>query len=180
VLSCHQKAVANFGKSVQLFNFNFTSPSTTAMLLTKLSLRRSLSQTNIVQCLKVNSSFSCRRNKSTTSNTPPNQVIFSGIQPTGVPHLGNYLGALQQWVHLQNNSPPSTKLLYSIVDLHAITVPQDPGKLRQWKRETLATLLAIGLDPERSMLFYQSSVSFCGSFGMDRAYKVGRSLLIRS
>ncbi|TVY53632.1 Tryptophan--tRNA ligase, mitochondrial [Lachnellula cervina] len=88
---------------------------------------------------------------------PP--VIFSGIQPTGVPHLGNYLGALQQWVRLQNTAHPSTKLLYSIVDLHAITVPQDPEFLRQWKRETLATLLAIGLDPNRSILFYQSSVS---------------------
>jgi len=101
------------------------------------------------------------RYQSTTTlqNAPsPNQVIFSGIQPTGVPHLGNYLGALQQWVHLQNTSAPSTKLLYSIVDLHAITVPQDPARLKQWKRETLATLLAIGLDPERSILFYQSSV----------------------
>ena len=86
-------------------------------------------------------------------------VIFSGIQPTGVPHLGNYLGALQQWVKLQESSPPTTKLLYSIVDLHAITIPQDPRQLKQWKREGIATLLAIGLDPERSTLFYQSSVS---------------------
>lgn len=88
----------------------------------------------------------------------PDQVIFSGIQPTGVPHLGNYLGALQQWVKLQDNAASSTKLLYSIVDLHAITVPQDPQRLRQWKRESLATLLAIGLNPDRSILFYQSSV----------------------
>jgi len=86
-------------------------------------------------------------------------VIFSGIQPTGVPHLGNYLGALQQWVHLQKITPPSTKLLFSVVDLHAITLPQDAAKLKQWKRETLAMLLAVGLDPERSVLFYQSSVS---------------------
>jgi tryptophanyl-tRNA synthetase len=86
-------------------------------------------------------------------------VIFSGIQPTGVPHLGNYLGALQQWVKLQETSSPGTKLLYSIVDLHAITTPQDPQQLRQWKREGIATLLAIGLDPDRSILFYQSSVS---------------------
>jgi tryptophanyl-tRNA synthetase len=87
-------------------------------------------------------------------------VIFSGIQPTGVPHLGNYLGALQQWVKLQNSSPSTTKLLYSIVDLHAYTVPQDSEKLGQFGRETLATLLAIGLDPEKSILFYQSTV--CG------------------
>ncbi|KAG0648338.1 Tryptophanyl-tRNA synthetase [Hyphodiscus hymeniophilus] len=86
------------------------------------------------------------------------QVIFSGIQPTGIPHLGNYLGALQQWVHLQNTSPPSTKLLFSIVDLHAITISQDPAQLKQWKRESLATLLAVGLDEKRCGIFYQSSV----------------------
>ncbi len=86
------------------------------------------------------------------------QVIFSGIQPTGIPHLGNYLGALQQWVKLQNTAASKTKLLFSIVDLHAITIPQDCKRLKQWKRETLATLLAVGLDPERSILFYQSSV----------------------
>ncbi len=86
------------------------------------------------------------------------QVIFSGIQPTGVPHLGNYLGALQQWVRLQNESSLSTRLLYSIVDLHAITVGQDANQLRKWKRETIATLLAVGLNPERSTIFYQSAV----------------------
>ena len=85
-------------------------------------------------------------------------VIFSGIQPTGVPHLGNYLGALQQWVRLQNEALPSTQLLYSIVDLHAITTNQNADELRRWKRETLATLLAVGLDPERSTIFYQSAV----------------------
>ena len=95
------------------------------------------------------------------STDASDQVIFSGIQPTGVPHLGNYLGALQQWVHLQNTSPPSTRLLYSIVDLHAITVPQNPAQLKQWKRESLATLLAVGLDENRSGIFYQSSVSPC-------------------
>ena len=92
-----------------------------------------------------------------TSNSKAH-VIFSGIQPTGVPHLGNYLGALQQWVQLQNEASPSTHLLYSIVDLHAITSNQDADQLRGWKRETLATLLAIGLDPERSTIFYQSAV----------------------
>lgn len=87
------------------------------------------------------------------------QVIFSGIQPTGVPHLGNYLGALQQWKRLQDEAAPGTKLLYSIVDLHAITVPQQPDLLRQRKREMLAALLAVGLDPSRSIIFHQSSVS---------------------
>jgi len=99
-----------------------------------------------------------RRNATNASTVTPDHVIFSGIQPTGIPHLGNYLGALQHWVKLQNSSPASTKLLYSIVDLHALTLPQDYVKLEQWKRETLATFLAIGLDPERSVLFYQSHV----------------------
>ena len=91
---------------------------------------------------------------------PPRKVIFSGIQPTGIPHLGNYLGALQRWVQLQNVAHPSTELLYPLVDLHAITVKQDPAQLRQWKKESLAILLAIGLDPTRSILFYQSDVRF--------------------
>src|SRR5690349_14968938 len=77
--------------------------------------------------------------------SPPGKVIFSGIQPTGIPHLGNYLGALQRWVQLQNEADPSTELLYSLVDLHALTVRQDPAQLRQRKNESLATLLAIGL-----------------------------------
>ena len=94
-----------------------------------------------------------------TSHTKAH-VIFSGIQPTGVPHLGNYLGALQQWVRLQNEASPSTRLLYSIVDLHAITTHQEADQLRRWKRETLATLLAMGVDPERSTIFYQSAVWF--------------------
>ncbi|KAK4064294.1 uncharacterized protein Triagg1_9090 [Trichoderma aggressivum f. europaeum] len=85
------------------------------------------------------------------------RVVFSGIQPTGVPHLGNYVGALRQWVNLQHEEQASTKLIYSIVDLHAITVPQQPETLRQRKREVLAALLAIGLDPERCTIFYQSS-----------------------
>ncbi|RYP16257.1 hypothetical protein DL765_005225 [Monosporascus sp. GIB2] len=85
-------------------------------------------------------------------------VIFSGIQPTGVPHLGNYLGALRQWKRLQDVAPDETKLLFSVVDLHAITMPQDGPVLMQRKREMLAALIAIGLDPQKSTLFYQSSV----------------------
>ncbi|CAJ2505970.1 Uu.00g001000.m01.CDS01 [Anthostomella pinea] len=88
-----------------------------------------------------------------------NAVVFSGIQPTGVPHLGNYLGAMRQWKRLQDDAHEDDKLLYSIVDLHAITMPQDAEILRRRRREMLAALIAIGLDPERSILFYQSSVS---------------------
>jgi len=89
----------------------------------------------------------------------PSSVIFSGIQPTGTPHLGNYLGALRQWVDLQHSSPQSTKLIFCTVDLHAITQRQDAETLRRRKREMLAALLAIGLDPERSVIFEQSRVS---------------------
>ncbi|KAJ4159280.1 uncharacterized protein LMH87_008187 [Akanthomyces muscarius] len=86
------------------------------------------------------------------------RVVLSGIQPTGVPHLGNYVGALRQWVQRQHEEPESSRLLYSIVDLHAITVPQKPEALRKAKREALASLLAIGIDPSRCTLFYQSDV----------------------
>ncbi|KAJ0165393.1 Tryptophan--tRNA ligase, mitochondrial [Colletotrichum tanaceti] len=93
------------------------------------------------------------------ASTEKPKIIFSGIQPTGTPHLGNYAGAIRQWVRLQSEPADHCKLLYSVVDLHAITVPQQAKQLKQWKRETLAALLAAGIDPERSILFYQSSVS---------------------
>jgi tRNA synthetases class I (W and Y) len=88
------------------------------------------------------------------------RVIFSGIQPTGIPHLGNYLGALRDWVRLQNTSTDKNKQLFSIVDMHALTMPQQPSLLRQWRRQTFAMLLAVGLDPSRSTIFYQSAVCF--------------------
>ncbi|EUC42594.1 hypothetical protein COCMIDRAFT_103110 [Bipolaris oryzae ATCC 44560] len=86
------------------------------------------------------------------------KVIFSGIQPTGIPHLGNYLGALRQWVRLQDEASPDTTLLFSIVDLHAITIKQDARQLATWRKEMLASLLAVGLDPKRCIIFTQSSV----------------------
>lgn len=126
--------------------------------------RSLLRETTACTIFRGGCSYSNIRTVHSSSPEKPKQVIFSGIQPTGIPHLGNYLGALQQWVKLQDTVPSGTKLLYSIADLHAITVPQDPQRLRQQKREVLATLLAIGINPERSILFYQSSVckiSFC-------------------
>ncbi|RMI33807.1 tryptophan--tRNA ligase [Streptomyces triticirhizae] len=81
--------------------------------------------------------------------------VFSGIQPTaGSFHLGNYLGAVRQWIPLQE----SHDAFYSVVDLHAITVPQDPKALREATRLAAAQLLGAGLDPERCTLFVQSHV----------------------
>jgi len=89
----------------------------------------------------------------------PKPVIFSGIQPTGQPHLGNYLGAISNWVALQEQAHAAQEtLLFSIVDLHAITLPQDPAKLRRERREMAITLLACGIDPEKCILFEQSKV----------------------
>ena len=100
----------------------------------------------------------CHRWNSSNSTPAKEPIIFSGIQPTGVPHLGNYLGALHQWVKLQQDAAEGTKLFFSIVDLHALTVPQDPVQLKRWRKEAFATLLAVGLDPKRSTIFYQSGV----------------------
>ncbi|MGZ5323259.1 MAG: tryptophan--tRNA ligase [Solirubrobacterales bacterium] len=81
--------------------------------------------------------------------------IFSGIQPTGRKHLGNYIGAIRQYVHGQDEGDPA---IYCIVDLHAITVPWDPATLRTNVLDTAAILLAAGLDPDRCLLFRQSDV----------------------
>jgi len=81
--------------------------------------------------------------------------IFSGIQPTGRKHLGNYIGAIRQYVEGQDRGDPA---IYCIVDLHAITVAWDPAELRSHLYDTAAILLAAGLDPERCILFRQSDV----------------------
>src|SRR6476620_1523254 len=81
--------------------------------------------------------------------------IFSGIQPTGRKHLGNYIGAIRQSDEGQDRGDPA---IYCIVDLHAITVPWDPETLRESVYDTTAILLAAGLDPERCILFRQSDV----------------------
>ena len=81
--------------------------------------------------------------------------IFSGIQPSGVAHLGNYLGAIQHWVQLQDQC---SSVLYSIVDLHSLTVPQAPLILRENIRGMAVCLLACGVDPKKSTLFQQSQV----------------------
>jgi tryptophanyl-tRNA synthetase len=80
--------------------------------------------------------------------------VFSGIQPSGVPHIGNYLGAIKNWVALQGQH----ECIYCIVDYHAITGPYAPADLRRWTREMAVSLLACGLDPEKCTLFVQSMV----------------------
>jgi len=84
-----------------------------------------------------------------------NKLVFSGVQPTGNLHLGNYLGALKNFVALQEK----TECIYCVVDLHAITVFQDPKELRNNILETAAGFLATGLDDKKSIIFNQSSVS---------------------
>jgi len=83
--------------------------------------------------------------------------IFSGVQPSGNLHLGNYLGAIKNFVDLQNQK--ETECIYCIVDLHAITVKQEPKELKKNIRETLATFIASGLDYKKSIIFNQSSVT---------------------
>ncbi len=82
-------------------------------------------------------------------------VIFSGIQPTGRKHLGNLIGAIEQYVAGQDRADPA---IYCVVDLHALTVDYDPAELRERVYDTAAILLAAGLDPERCVLFRQSDV----------------------
>jgi tryptophanyl-tRNA synthetase len=82
-------------------------------------------------------------------------LVFSGMQPTGSLHLGNYLGAMVNWIEMQK----SHDCIYCVVDLHAITVWQDPAELRQAIRQVTATYIAAGLDPKKSILFNQSQVS---------------------
>lgn len=83
------------------------------------------------------------------------KIIVSGVQPTGNLHLGNYLGAIRRWVDIQHDA----KCLFFLADLHAITVPQDPEKLRASVRETTAAYIACGIDPHKNIIFPQSAVS---------------------
>jgi tryptophanyl-tRNA synthetase len=85
----------------------------------------------------------------------PAPIIFSGIQPTGRKHLGNYIGAIRQYVEGQERGEPA---IFCIVDLHAISVVFDPAELRERLYDTTAILLAAGLDPERCILFRQSDL----------------------
>ncbi|MCH7668661.1 MAG: tryptophan--tRNA ligase [Acidobacteria bacterium] len=82
------------------------------------------------------------------------QKVFSGLQPTGNIHIGNYLGALKNWVALQDDYDT----VYCVVDLHAITLPYDPAEFKKERIEAAKVLMAVGIDPERSMFYFQSQV----------------------
>ena len=119
--------------------------------------------------------------------------IFSGIQPTGRKHLGNYIGAIRQYVEGQDRAAAAGDLaIYCVVDLHATTVPYDPAELRDYVYDTTAVLLAAGLDPERCILFRQGdvyehselcwllcSVTALGSICVASSARVGRAITRR-
>nr|CAG8588647.1 8305_t:CDS:2 [Entrophospora candida] len=122
--------------------------------------------------------FWTRANYTTITISKPPTLVFSGIQPTGIPHIGNYLGAISNWVSLQESPKATAKnptitttndnndtitnpqqTMYSIVDLHALTLPQVPKQLRKNKIEMTIALLACGIDPKKCILFEQSRVT---------------------
>ena len=84
------------------------------------------------------------------------KIIFSGVQPTGNLHLGNYLGAIKNFVKLNNDD--NNNCIFCVVDLHAITTKQNPKELKENTLETIATFIACGIDPKKSILFNQSQV----------------------
>jgi tryptophanyl-tRNA synthetase len=137
-------------RQTRKFDYHIRSHYFQSMLLLSSSKRVVSSYRSLDRC--------ARRALSQDVQVAQPKVIFSGIQPTGIPHLGNYLGALQRWVQQQNEAHLDTTNIYSLVDLHAITVKQDPAQLRQWRKESLAVLLAVGLDPSKSTIFFQSQV----------------------
>ncbi|MBR3302293.1 MAG: tryptophan--tRNA ligase, partial [Firmicutes bacterium] len=80
--------------------------------------------------------------------------VFSGVQPTGNLHIGNYLGALKQFVALQDEA----EAIYCVVDMHSITVPQDPEQLKSHIKDIAALYMAVGVDPKKAIIFVQSDV----------------------
>ncbi|GAA4044213.1 tryptophan--tRNA ligase [Parerythrobacter jejuensis] len=89
---------------------------------------------------------------------PPKMRVVSGIQPTGNLHLGNYLGAIRNWVKMQDEMTEGSECLFFLADLHAISTPHDPAELRATTLEMAAAVVACGIDPDRSILFNQAQV----------------------
>ena len=99
------------------------------------------------------------------------KTIFSGVQPSGVLTIGNYLGAIRNWGMLQEQY----NCHYCVVDLHAITVRQVPAELRRRIYETLAIYIACGLDPEKNTLFVQSHVPCHAELGKPQGHECGKN-----
>lgn len=91
-------------------------------------------------------------------NLGQNDTVFSMIQPTGVFHLGNYLGAVKSWVEIADQAPAETQIIYGIADLHATTIPKVPADLRKWRHQALASIIASGVNPDRCSIYYQSAL----------------------
>ncbi|CAL1703301.1 unnamed protein product [Somion occarium] len=112
-------------------------------------------QTSRLRCQHVAKRFNSTKVTEEVKHGSRPRTVFSGIQPTGIPHLGNLCGALLNWVELQKNAHSDDVLIFSIVGWHALTLPQDPKTLSAARRDMMAVILAIGIDPERSILFHQ-------------------------
>jgi tryptophanyl-tRNA synthetase len=97
---------------------------------------------------------------SNSINLNQQKIVFSGIQPTSIPHIGNYFGAIRQWIDLQEIK--TNKMIISIVDLHAITLPKNPKILRDYIIKSAAILLSCGIEPKQTILYQQSSVPYHG------------------
>ncbi|KAL3236576.1 tryptophan--tRNA ligase MSW1 [Nakaseomyces bracarensis] len=94
-----------------------------------------------------------------SADLPHDAVVFSMVQPTGKFHLGNYLGATRVWKELCEMKQPEQKLVFGVADLHAVTVPKpDANEFRQLRHEAIASILSVGVDPERASLMYQSAL----------------------
>lgn len=95
---------------------------------------------------------------STIPKVPSGSTVFSLVQPTGRIHLGNYLGAIRNWKDLSSDSNEDTKFIFGLADLHALTLNQPAAVLKQGRYEAVASIIALGVDPEKCILYHQSSV----------------------
>ncbi|XP_013383599.1 tryptophan--tRNA ligase, mitochondrial [Lingula anatina] len=133
---------------------NMALPSTRRGFRTAMRLSKQCSLTHLSTAKRTYAETKIKKKpKGIFAKCPP--TVFSGIQPTGIPHIGNYLGAIKNWVHMQNTHQ---RVLFCIVDLHSVTLPQNPNALRQSIFDTAACLLACGIDPDKAILFQQSDV----------------------
>lgn len=90
---------------------------------------------------------------------PEDSTVFSMIQPTGKFHLGNYLGAIRVWKDLCENAPKSSRVIYGVADLHAMTIPKSAKELRKYRYEAIASILASGVNSDKAIIYHQSAVA---------------------